>query len=58
MSGQEFAGIVEEVGTKVTALKVGDAVLGHKMPFRVRYRKKKIYLRNQHVFFSPFEDCF
>jgi NADPH:quinone reductase-like Zn-dependent oxidoreductase len=37
MPGQEFAGIVEEVGTKVTALKVGDAVLGHKMPFRVRY---------------------
>jgi NADPH:quinone reductase-like Zn-dependent oxidoreductase len=38
MPGQEFAGIIEEVGSKVTALKVGDAVLGHKIPFRVRYR--------------------
>jgi NADPH:quinone reductase-like Zn-dependent oxidoreductase len=51
MSGQEFAGIVEEVGSKVTALKVGDAVLGHKMPFRVRYRLEKTCLRDDQVFF-------
>jgi NADPH:quinone reductase-like Zn-dependent oxidoreductase len=54
MSGQEFAGIVEEVGTKVTALKVGDAVLGHKIPFRVRYRH---VLEMIMFFFSPFKDC-
>ncbi len=42
ISGQEFAGVIEEVGNKVTTLKVGDAVLGHKMPFRVRYRQKHV----------------
>ena len=35
--GQEFAGIVEEIGPKVKNFKAGDAVLGHKMPLRVRY---------------------
>ena len=34
--GQEFAGVVEEVGSKVRKFTVGDSVLGHKMPFRVR----------------------
>merc|ERR1711971_457324 len=35
--GQEFAGIVEQIGSKVKNFKPGDAVLGHKMPLRVRY---------------------
>merc|ERR1712045_111621 len=34
--GQEFSGVVERVG-KVTKFKEGDAVLGHKLPLRVRY---------------------
>ena len=29
--GQEFSGVVEEIGTKVKNFKVGDAVLGHKV---------------------------
>ena len=29
--GQEFSGVVEEVGSKVKNFKVGDAVLGHKV---------------------------
>ena len=29
--GQEFSGVVEEVGSKVSQLKVGDSVLGHKV---------------------------
>ena len=35
--GQEFSGVVEQVGDKVKKFKAGDKVLGHKMPFRVRY---------------------
>ena len=31
--GQEFAGVVEEVGSKVKNFKPGDAVLGHKVNF-------------------------
>ena len=31
--GQEFAGIVEEIGSKVKNFKPGDAVLGHKVSF-------------------------
>ena len=31
--GQEFAGVVEEVGSKVKNFKPGDAVLGHKVSF-------------------------
>ena len=34
--GQEFAGVVEEIGSKVKNFKVGDSVLGHKVSF-VRY---------------------
>ena len=34
--GQEFSGVVEEVGSKVKRFTVGDAVLGHKIPLRVR----------------------
>ena len=29
--GQEFSGVVEEIGTKVKNFKVGDAVLAHKV---------------------------
>jgi len=29
-------GIIEEIGANVTKFKVGDPVLGHKLPFRVR----------------------
>jgi len=35
--GQEFSGIVEEVGSKVKDFKQGDEVLGHKMPLRERW---------------------
>ena len=35
--GQECSGLVEQVGDKGKKLKAGDKVLGHKMPFRVRY---------------------
>ena len=31
--GQEFSGVVEEVGSKVKNFKIGDAVLGHKVFF-------------------------
>ena len=31
--GQEFAGIVEEIGSKVKNFKTGDAVFGHKVSF-------------------------
>jgi len=29
-------GVIEEIGANVTKFKVGDPVLGHKLPFRVR----------------------
>ena len=35
--GQEFSGTVEKIGSKVKKFKEGDAVLGHKLPLRVRY---------------------
>ena len=35
--GQEFSGIVEDVGSKVKEFKQGDEVLGHKMPLRERW---------------------
>jgi len=35
--GQEFSGVVEEVGSKVKDFKSGDEVLGHKIPLRVRW---------------------
>jgi len=35
--GQEFSGVVEEIGSKVKDFKQGDEVLGHKIPLRVRW---------------------
>jgi len=35
--GQEFSGVVEEVGSKVTEFKQGDEVFGHKIPFKERW---------------------
>merc|ERR1711936_658238 len=35
--GQEFSGVVEEVGSKVSNLQVGDKVLGLKLAIRERY---------------------
>ena len=35
--GQEFSGVVEEIGSKVKEFKQGDEVMGHKMQFKERW---------------------
>ena len=35
--GQEFSGVVEEVGSKVKEFQVGDKVCGHKIPIKQRW---------------------